>query len=79
MCAVLRCFISGSTRKWTMYGHDGPLNHSTQSAALRRKADRLHILRGTIDRYASVDNGERYALLSIQISELHETARRLLA
>ncbi len=52
--------------------------HAAQSAALRRKADRLHALRGTINRYASSDAEEKYALLSAQISNLHETARQLL-
>lgn len=76
---VLMCCISGSKGIGTMNSHDGPLNRTARSAALRRKADRLHSVRGMIDRYASLDAEARYALLSTEISALHEAARRLQA
>jgi hypothetical protein len=69
--------IDGSKRIGTMNSHHG-LKRAAQSAALRRKADRLHVLRDRIDRNASNHASEKHALLSIQIVTLHETARQLL-
>ena len=54
------------------------LEYAAQSAALRRKADRLNLVLRRIDRRESQHNREKHALLSIQIIALHETARKLL-
>jgi hypothetical protein len=77
MTFVLRCPINGSKRKWTMPTDELRLQHAAQSAALRRKADRLNLVLRQIDRCASKHNREKHDLLSIQIMGLHETARML--
>ena len=51
---------------------------SEQSAALRRKADRLNLVLRQIDRSESTHHREEHALLSLQIIALHEAARQLL-
>ena len=71
------CSINGSKRNGTMHSHKGLLEHAAQSAGLRRKADRLHLLRSTIDKHSSRQARQKHALLSTQIFDLHEAARQL--